>query len=69
MVVSAPCQLTMWYDNLYGDHRRTLNNYVGALIEFINMNGWPELVEVITGYWNSQKMVFRFETAKMTPTL
>ena len=33
------------------------------------MNGWPNLVEVLTGYWDSQRMVFRFETAKITPTL
>ena len=50
MVVFAPPQLTMWYDNFDGDHRRTLNKYVGALTELININGWPELVEVITGY-------------------
>ena len=58
MVVEAPPQLTMWYDNLDGDHRRTLNNYVGALTELINMNDWLEHVEVLTGYWDSHRMVF-----------
>ena len=41
MVIAEPLQLTIWYDNLDGDHRRTLNKYVGALTELINMNGWP----------------------------
>ena len=50
MVIAAPPQLTLWYDNLDGNHRTTLNKYVGALTELININGWPELVEVITGY-------------------
>ena len=50
MVVSAPPQLTMWYNDLDRDHRRTLNKYVGALTELINMDGWPELIEVLTGY-------------------
>ena len=69
MVVSAPPQLTMWYNDLDGDHRRTLNKYVGALPKLINMNGWPELMEVLTGYCDSQKMGFRFGTAEITPTL
>ena len=69
MVVSAPPELTMWYNDLEGDHRRTLNKDVGVLIELINMNGWPELIEVLTGYWDSQKMVFRLGTAKITPIL
>ena len=50
MVISAPPKLTMWYNNLDVDHRRTLNKYVGAFTELIIMNDWPELVEVITGY-------------------
>ena len=69
MVVSAPPQLMMWYNNLDGDHRRTLHKYVGAVTELINMNGWPELVEVLTGYWDNQRMVFRFGTTEITPTL
>ena len=69
MVVSAPPQLTMWYNDLDGDHRRTLNKYVGALTKLINMDGWPELIEVLRGYWDSQKMVFHFGTTEITPTL
>ena len=51
MVISAPPQLTMWHNDLDGDHRRTLNKYVGALTELIHMDGWTELIEVLTGYW------------------
>ena len=50
MVISAPPQLTMWHNDLDADHRRTLNKYVRALTELINMDGWPELIEVLTGY-------------------
>ena len=66
MVISAPPQLTMSHNDLDGDHKRTLNKYVGALIELINMDGWPELIEVLTGHWDSQRMVFRFGTAEIT---
>ena len=69
MVIAAPPQLTMWYENLDRDHRRTLNKCLGALTELINMNGWPELVDVLMGYWDSQRMVFRFRIAEITPTL
>ena len=33
------------------------------------MDGCQELNEVLTGYWDSQRMVFRFETVEITPTL
>ena len=33
------------------------------------MDGWPELIEVLTGHKDSQKMGFCFGTAKITPTL
>ena len=69
MVVLAPPQLTILHNDLDGDHRRTLNKYVGALTELIIMDGWPELIEVLTGYWDSQKMVFHFGTGKITPTI
>ena len=58
IVIALPPQLTMWYDNLDRDHRRMLNKYVGALTELINMNGWPEQVEVLTRYWDSERLVF-----------
>ena len=69
MVVSAPPHLMMWYNDLDGDHRRTLNKYVGPLTEMINIDGWPELVEVLIGYWHNQKMVFHFGTVEITPKL
>ena len=69
MVVSAQPQLTMWHNDLNWDHRRTLNYYVGALTDLIDMDGWLELIEVLTGYWDSQRMVFRFGALKITPTL
>ena len=69
MVIMAPPQLKMWHDNLDGDHRRTLDKYMGALKELINMNGWLKLVKVLTGYWDRQRIVFRFRTTEITQTL
>ena len=69
MVVSAPPQLRMWHNDLDGDHRRTLYKYVGAITELINMECWPELIEVLTEYWDSQKWVFWFGTTEITPTM
>ena len=50
MVISAPPQLAMWHNDLDRDHKRTINKYIGTLTELINMDGWPELIEVLTGY-------------------
>ncbi|KAH0696118.1 hypothetical protein KY289_013600 [Solanum tuberosum] len=69
MIVEVPVLLKMWYNNLSMFHKRDLNNYVGALIELINMVGWPELIDVLMGYWDNEKMVFRFETMEITPTI
>ncbi|KAL3361713.1 hypothetical protein AABB24_014535 [Solanum stoloniferum] len=69
MVVETPALLKMWYNDLNAFHKRDLNKYVGALTELINMIGWPELIEVLTGYWDNEKRVFRFGTTKITPTI
>ncbi|KAK4714818.1 hypothetical protein R3W88_020725 [Solanum pinnatisectum] len=59
MVVKAPALLKMWYNDLNTFHKRDLNKYVGSLTELINMVGWPELVEVLTGYWDNERMEIR----------
>ena len=41
MVVEAPPLLKNWFNDLDGDHRRSLNKYVGTLTELINIKGWP----------------------------
>ncbi|KAK4733569.1 hypothetical protein R3W88_007830 [Solanum pinnatisectum] len=69
MVVEAPVLLKMWYNDLNVFHKRDLSKYVGALTELINIVGWPELVEVLTGYWDNERMVFRFGTMEITPTI
>ncbi|KAK4724722.1 hypothetical protein R3W88_027501 [Solanum pinnatisectum] len=69
IVVEALVLLKMWYNDLNVFHKRDLNKYVGALTKLINMVGWPELVEVLTGYWDNERMVFQFETMEITPTI
>ena len=59
----------MWYNDLDGDYKRTLNKYIGALTELLNMVGLHELIKVITGYWHNEKIVFRFETGEITLTI
>ncbi|KAK4726792.1 hypothetical protein R3W88_031709 [Solanum pinnatisectum] len=68
MIVKAPALLKMWYNDLNAFHKRDLNKYVGALTELINMVGWPELVEVLTSYWDNERIVFWFGTMEITPT-
>lgn len=50
MIVKALPLLNMWYNDVDGDHIRTLTKYVGILTELLNMKGWPELIKVLTGY-------------------
>ena len=65
MIVEPPLKLKMWYDNLDRDYRRTLNKNVGALTKLLNMNDWPELIEVLTGYWDNERMVFNLELQRL----
>ncbi|KAK4729965.1 hypothetical protein R3W88_022953 [Solanum pinnatisectum] len=69
MLVEALALLKMWYNDLNAFHKRDLNKYIGALTELINMVGWLELVEVLTGYWDNERMVFQFETIEIIPTI
>ena len=69
MVVNAPPLLKMSYNNLDGDHRRTLDVYVGALTELINMNGWTKLIDVLTSYYNNEQMVIRLKNEEITLTI
>ena len=69
MVVEASFLLKIWHNDLDRDHKRTLNKYMGVLTEFINMSGWPELIEVLIGYWDNERIVFRFGTVEITPTI
>ena len=67
MVAEASVLLKMWYNDLDKDHRRTHNKYVGALTELLNVVGWPQLIEVLTCYWDNKKMAFQFGTVEITP--
>ena len=58
LVLETSPLLKRWYNDLDRDHRRSLNMYVGALTELININGCLELIEVLTGYWDDKKMMF-----------
>lgn len=69
MVVRAPDMHNLWYNYLNELHGRDLNKYVRALTELINMVGWPELIEVLTTYWDNENMVFQFETMEITATI
>ncbi|KAK4723565.1 hypothetical protein R3W88_026344 [Solanum pinnatisectum] len=69
MIVEAPALLKIWYNDINTFHKRDLNKYIGALTELINMVGWPKPVEVLTGYWDNERMVFRFGTMEITPTI
>ncbi|XP_049365515.1 uncharacterized protein LOC125830374 [Solanum verrucosum] len=69
MVVESLVLLKMWYNDLIVVYKIVLNKYIGALTELINMVGWPELIEGLTGYWDNDKMVFRFGTMEITPII
>ncbi|KAH0712706.1 hypothetical protein KY289_008665 [Solanum tuberosum] len=69
MVVKAPNLRKLWYYELNEFHIKELNKYIGVLTELIDIVGWPELIEDLTGYWDSEKMVFRFGTMEITPTI
>ena len=56
MVVEAPLSIKMRYIDLNGDHKRTFNKYVGATTKLLNMTGCPELIKVLTSYWDNEKI-------------
>lgn len=69
MVMEAPHKLQLWWNDLTFDHKRKLNKHTGWLTSLMQMPAYPELIEVLIGYWDPEKMVFRFAMMEITPTL
>lgn len=42
---------------------------MGDLTKLINMNYFPELIEVFTGYWDNEKILFQLRIVEITLTI
>ncbi|WMV15656.1 hypothetical protein MTR67_009041 [Solanum verrucosum] len=69
MITKTPNLLRFWWDNLNGYQKREVSIHMGNLSSIMKLQVWPEFIEVITRFWDSERMVFRFGDGEITPTI
>lgn len=69
MIVETPYKLQLWWNDLTLDHKRELNKHMGWLTSLMKMRTYLELIEVLIGYWDPEKIVFHFGMIEITPTI
>ncbi|KAH0700949.1 hypothetical protein KY284_015164 [Solanum tuberosum] len=69
MVTETPNLLRVWWYNLNAYQKRELSIHLGHLPSIMNLGVWPKFIEVVTRFWDDERMVFRFGDVEMTPTV
>ncbi|KAH0694243.1 hypothetical protein KY285_021340 [Solanum tuberosum] len=69
MVTETPNLLRVWWYNLNAYQKRELSIHLGHLPSIMNLKVWPKFIEVVTQFWDDERMVFRFGHVEMTPTV
>uniref|UniRef100_M0ZX33 Uncharacterized protein n=1 Tax=Solanum tuberosum TaxID=4113 RepID=M0ZX33_SOLTU len=69
MVTETPNLLRVWWYNLNAYQKRELSIHLGHLPSIMNLEVWHEFIEVVTRFWDDERMVFRFGDVEMTPTV
>ncbi|KAH0679329.1 hypothetical protein KY284_020414 [Solanum tuberosum] len=69
MVTETSNLLRVWWNNLNAYQKRKLSIYLGHLLSIMNLKVWPKFIEVVTQFWDNERMVFRFRDVEMTPTV
>ncbi|KAH0765390.1 hypothetical protein KY285_001261 [Solanum tuberosum] len=69
MVTETPNLLRVWWYNLNAYQKRELSIHLSYLPSIMNLKVWPKFIEVVTRFWDDERMVFRFGDVEMTPTV
>ncbi|XP_047260048.1 uncharacterized protein LOC124892915 [Capsicum annuum] len=69
MVTKPDDYLKLWWVYMGPDERKIIRTHVGHLSSLIEMDAWPEIIHVLTTFWDDQNMVFRFGDVELTPTI
>ena len=69
MVTRCPDLLYKWWNNLDEVARTQVKTSLGHLTTLMDMHVYPGFIQVITRFWDSERMVFRFGEVEMTPTI
>lgn len=69
MVTKPDDNLKLWWDYRGTEERKIVRTHIGHLPSLIEMNAWPEMIHVLTTFWDDQNMVFRFGDVELTPTI
>ncbi|MCD7457612.1 hypothetical protein HAX54_035520 [Datura stramonium] len=69
MVTEPDDYLRVWWKYMNKEDKsiiRTHNRYFSSLVD---MKAWPEMMHVLTNFWDNVNMVFRFGNVELTSTI
>ncbi|KAF3667782.1 hypothetical protein FXO38_08433 [Capsicum annuum] len=69
MVTKPDDFLKLWWDHMSAKERKIVRTNIGYLSYLIEMDAWPEMIHVLTTFWDNQNMVFCFGDVELTPTI
>ncbi|KAH0682847.1 hypothetical protein KY285_020355 [Solanum tuberosum] len=69
MVTETPNLLRVWWNNLNAYQKIKLSIHLGHLLSIMNLKVWPKFIEVVTRFWDDERMAFCFRYVEMTPTV
>ncbi|KAF3674071.1 putative beta-caryophyllene synthase-like [Capsicum annuum] len=69
MVTKTDDFLKLWWDHISAKERKIVRTQFRHLPSLIEMDAWPEMIHVLTTFWDDQNMVFHFGDVELTPTI
>lgn len=69
MILEAPWQLKTRWNELTDQEKRAVPMHLGHLPSLMNLHGHRTMIEAFTAYWDNDRMVFRFATTELPPTI
>ena len=69
MVTKPDDYLKLWWDYMGTEERKIVRTHIGNLYSLIEMDAWPEIIHVLTTFWDDQNMVFCFGDVELTPNI
>lgn len=69
MIIGPNNFLTVWWTHMNPKDKEIANTHIKHLPSLIEMDAWPEIIHVLTKFWDDVNMVFHFEEVELTPII
>ena len=69
MVTKPDDFLKVWWAYMGSEDKKIIKTHIGHLPSLLEMDVWPEMIHVLTEFWDDDNMVFRFGEVELAPTI